>query len=58
MPRDAEPSRAGARNVLAQLPAIGTPVGSRNIDDYVDLDLIEQLKHDGFIDSLRRKYSR
>ena len=58
MPRDAEPSRAGAENVLAQLPAIGTRVGSKNVNDYIDSSLIEQLKRDGFFDGLRRKYSR
>jgi sulfonate transport system substrate-binding protein len=56
MPRDAEPSRAAAANVVAQLPALGTPVGSENVDDYVDAGLIGQLTTDGFIDGLRRKY--
>jgi ABC-type nitrate/sulfonate/bicarbonate transport system substrate-binding protein len=58
MPRDAEPARAAAENVIAQLPALGTPVGSKNVEDYVDASLIELLKVDGFIDGLRRKYPR
>jgi ABC-type nitrate/sulfonate/bicarbonate transport system substrate-binding protein len=57
MPGDAEPSRAGAENVIAQIFALGTAVGSKNLDDYVDASLIELLKIDGFIDELRRKYA-
>src|SRR5216683_479089 len=34
MPRDAAPSLEGAKNVLAQLEAIGTDIGSRNANDY------------------------
>src|SRR6266436_5483994 len=35
MPRDAAPSLEGAKNVLAQLEAIGTDIGSRNANDYL-----------------------
>jgi NitT/TauT family transport system substrate-binding protein len=56
MPRDAAPLRAGAENVIAQLPAIGTPVISRNVEDYVDAGLIEELVKQGFVSTLRQKY--
>jgi NitT/TauT family transport system substrate-binding protein len=56
MPRDAAPLRAGAENVIAQLSALGTPVGSKNVDDHMDAGLIDQLKRDGLVDGLRRKY--
>jgi NitT/TauT family transport system substrate-binding protein len=57
MPRDAAPSVAGAANVLAQLAAIGTDVGSRNVDDYLDLSVIEALKKEGYFAQLAKIYS-
>jgi len=56
MPRDAAPSMAGAENVLAQLTAIGTDVGSRDPNDYLDLSIIAKLKQDGFFDDLAKSY--
>jgi ABC-type nitrate/sulfonate/bicarbonate transport system substrate-binding protein len=56
MPRDAAPSLAGAHNVLDQLAAIGTDVGSRNVNDHIDLSVIEQLKQDGYFARLEQTY--
>ena len=56
MPRDAAPSRAGAENVLAQLEAIGTDIGSRNINDYLDFGIIDQLKREGYFAQLEKAY--
>ena len=56
MPRDAAPSAEGAQNVLAQLQAIGIEVGSKNIDDYLDLGIIGKLKLDGFFAQLEKTY--
>jgi ABC-type nitrate/sulfonate/bicarbonate transport system substrate-binding protein len=56
MPRDAAPSLEGAKNVLAQLEAIGTDIGSRNANDYLDLGIIEALKQEGYFAQLERTY--
>jgi ABC-type nitrate/sulfonate/bicarbonate transport system substrate-binding protein len=56
MPRDAAPSRDGAANVITQLQAVGTEIGSKNVDDYLDTTIVDGLKKDGFFDSLQRKY--
>jgi ABC-type nitrate/sulfonate/bicarbonate transport system substrate-binding protein len=56
MPRDAAPSPEGAKNVLAQLEAIGLEVGSKNVNDYLDLGIIEKLKQDGFFAQLEKTY--
>lgn len=56
MPRDAEPLRAGAENVIAQLPVLGTPVSSQNVDDYVDASLLSELVKEGFVSALKRRY--
>jgi NitT/TauT family transport system substrate-binding protein len=56
MPRDAAPTIEGARNVLDQLVAIGTDVGSRNVDDYLDLGIIGELKHAGYFDQMAKTY--
>ena len=56
MPRDAAPSPEGAKNVLAQLQAIGIEVGSKNVDDYLDLGIIQGLKQDGFFAQLEKTY--
>jgi len=56
MPRDAAPSPEGAKNVLAQLQAIGIEVGSKNVDDYLDLSIIQKLKQDGFFAQLEKTY--
>jgi NitT/TauT family transport system substrate-binding protein len=56
MPRDAAPSPEGAKNVLAQLEAIGLEVGSKNVNDYLDLGIIEKLQQDGFFAQLEKTY--
>jgi hypothetical protein len=56
MPRDAAPSLDGAQNVLAQLEAIGTDIGSRNPNDYLDLGIIDTLKQDGYFAQLEKAY--
>jgi NitT/TauT family transport system substrate-binding protein len=52
MPLDAAPTIDGANNVLEQLVAIGTDIGSRNPNDYLDLSIIDQLKREGYFDQL------
>ena len=56
MPLDAEPSRAGAENVIAELQGIGLQVGSKNVDDYLDTRIIQGLKKEGFFTALRQQY--
>jgi NitT/TauT family transport system substrate-binding protein len=56
MPRDAAPASEGAKNVIAQLQAIGIEVGSKNVDDYLDLSIIQKLKQDGYFAQLEKAY--
>ena len=56
MPLDAAPSIAGARNVLAQLQAIGLEVGSKDPNDYVDLSVINGLKKEGYFAAMAKEY--
>ena len=56
MPRDAAPSIEGAKSVLEQLEAIGTDIGSRNVNDYLDLSIIDQLKQEGYFAQLEKAY--
>ncbi len=56
MPLDAEPSRAGAENVIAELQAIGIQVGSKNVDDHLDTRIIQGLKKEGFFTALKQQY--
>jgi len=56
MPRDAAPTADGANNVLEQLVAIGTDVGSRNVNDYLDLGIIARLKQEGYFAQLAKTY--
>lgn len=56
MPLDAEPSREGAKNVIEQMEAAGKPVGSKNVDDYIDDSVLAQLKKEGFFDQMKKKY--
>ncbi len=56
MPRDAAPSVAGAENVITQLQAIGLQVGSKNVDDYIDLSIIDGLKKVGYFDQMAKTY--
>jgi len=56
MPLDAAPSVAGAKNVIAQLQAIGVEVGSKDVNDYVDTSVIESLKKDGYFDAMAKEF--
>ena len=56
MPLDAEPSRAGAENVIEQLQAIGISVGGKNVEDHLDISIIQTLKKEGFFSALKRQY--
>jgi len=38
------------------LEAIGIEVGSKNVNDYLDLGIIEKLKQDGFFAQLEKTY--
>ena len=51
-PADLEPVRAGADNIIAQFPA----EVSGKVEDYVDASLLEELKQDGSLAALKKKY--
>lgn len=51
-PLNMEPSVKGAENVIAHIGG----AGSRNLADYMDTQMIEGLKKDGFFTSLQQKY--
>jgi NitT/TauT family transport system substrate-binding protein len=51
-PVDLEPVRAGADNIIAQFPA----EVSRRVEDYVDASLLDELKRDGSLAALKKKY--
>jgi ABC-type nitrate/sulfonate/bicarbonate transport system substrate-binding protein len=56
VPRDAAPSRAGAEDMIRELPAFGVAVKSTNVADYIDASLIEELKREGFFDAMKKTY--
>jgi NitT/TauT family transport system substrate-binding protein len=51
-PANLAPVRAGADNIVAQFPA----EVSRRVEDYVDTSLLEELKADGALAALQKKY--
>ena len=51
-PRNIEPSRQGAENILAQFPG-----GSSRIEDYVDTGILDGLKAEGFFEQMQKKYA-
>ena len=53
-PANLEPTRAAAENVISN----SAPAGSSKVADYVDTAIIEQLKKEGFVVALQRKYKR
>ncbi len=53
-PANLEPVRAGADNIIAQFPA----EVSRKVEDYVDASLLDELKKDGALAALQKKYGR
>ena len=56
VPRDAAPSREGAETMLRELPGLGVAVKSKNPSDYIDSSLIEELRSDGFLDGVTKRY--
>ncbi len=54
--RDLAPSVDGAKSVLAQLKAFNRPVGSDNLDDYLDTSFIQKLEAEGFIAAMQKQY--
>jgi len=42
--------------VIAQLQAIGMEVGSKNVNDYIDTSIIEDLKKTGYFDEMAKVY--
>ena len=56
MPLDAAPSIAGAKNVIAQLQAIGIEVGSKDVNDYLDMSIIQDLKKNGYFEEMAKAY--
>lgn len=53
-PLDLSVPRAGAENILAHFP----PEVSRNLDDYIDLSLLEELRKEGFFATLQKTYGK
>ena len=53
-PANIEPTRKAAENVIANF----APGGSSKVEDYVDTGIIEQLKKEGFVAALQRKYPK
>ena len=53
-PANLEPTQAAAENVISN----SAPAGSSKVADYVDTAIIEQLKKEGFVVALQRKYKR
>jgi NitT/TauT family transport system substrate-binding protein len=56
VPRDAAPSHEGAENMIRELPALGTPVKSTRIGDYIDEGPLSDLAREGFFAAMKKKY--
>jgi hypothetical protein len=56
LPRDVAPSIEGATNVLEQLAATGSEIGSRNVSDYLDLSVVDALKREEYFTQLEKTY--
>jgi NitT/TauT family transport system substrate-binding protein len=52
-PANIEISQPGAENILAQFPG-----GSQKVADYVDTNLLDSLRSEGFFSAMARKYKR
>lgn len=52
-PLDAELTRTGAKNII---DIVATNTMSRNVDDYMDESLHEDLRAEGFFDTMKKKY--
>lgn len=56
MPLDARPSVEGAKNVIKELQAIGIKLRTTDVNAYLDLGPIDQLKQSGFIAEMQKTY--
>ena len=54
-PPNAEIDRKGAENVLT---TVAPPNASHNLDDYIDTSLTDELRKNGFIASMEKKYGK
>jgi ABC-type nitrate/sulfonate/bicarbonate transport system substrate-binding protein len=54
-PPDAEIDRAGAENVISTMVP---PNASHKLDDYIDTSLTDDLRRQGFMDAMAKKYPR
>src|SRR5262245_47443768 len=54
-PPNAEIDRRGAEKVLM---SIAPPGASRNLDDYIQMSLTQDLRKQGFMDAMEKKYGR
>jgi ABC-type nitrate/sulfonate/bicarbonate transport system substrate-binding protein len=54
-PPNAEIDRRGAENVLTSVAPLGA---SRNLNDYVDMSLTEDLRKQGFMAAMEKKYGK
>ena len=52
-PQNIEPTKAAAENILAQ-----SPDASRNLADYMDLSILDELRKEGVFTALQQKYKR
>ena len=53
-PVNAEIDRKGAENVLT---SVAPPGASRNLDDYIDTSLSADLRREGFVEAMEKKYA-
>jgi NitT/TauT family transport system substrate-binding protein len=56
MPLDGRPSLDGTENVITQLEALKSPVGSKKVEDYVDYGLLDDMTKQGFFADLQKRY--
>jgi NitT/TauT family transport system substrate-binding protein len=54
-PLNAEMTSAGAKNII---DIVAPPNASRNVDDYMDNSVFDQLQAEGFFESMQRKYGK
>src|SRR5262249_13864432 len=54
-PPNAEIDRKGAENVLNAIAPANT---SRNLDDYIDTSLTDDLRKQGFMEAMEKKYGK
>jgi len=52
-PPNIEPTKAAAENILAQFPD-----ASRNLGDYIDTGILDDLRKQGVFTALQQKYKR